>query len=44
MNDLTTITITKGLRDRVAALGNKGDTYEQIIGKLLSGVKNEATD
>ena len=33
--DITTIQISKKLRDRLKELGKKGETYEDIIGKLI---------
>ena len=35
MSDVTTIAISKGLRDRLAGLGSKRETYEKIIGRLI---------
>lgn len=29
--EITTITLTKGTRDRLAALGAKGDSFETIL-------------
>ena len=35
MSEITTIKITKQTRNRLAKLGNKDETFEQIIKKLL---------
>jgi hypothetical protein len=35
MSDTTTVKITKNLRDQLAALGSKDDTFEIIIQRLL---------
>jgi hypothetical protein len=37
MSDTTTVKITKDLRDRLAKLGAKDDTFETIIRRLLEG-------
>ncbi len=33
--EITTIKITKKLRDKLKEIGKKGETYEEIIWKLL---------
>jgi hypothetical protein len=35
MSDITTIKVSKSLRDKLAALGSKDDTFESIIQRLL---------
>ena len=35
MSDITTIAISKGLRDRLASLGAKRETYEEITQRLI---------
>ena len=40
-NEITTIQLSKDLRDLLKALGKKGETYEQIIRKLLSENKTK---
>ncbi len=35
MKDKTTIQITKELKDKLDSLGKKGETYEEIITRLL---------
>jgi hypothetical protein len=39
MSDTTTVKITKDLRDQLAALGSKDDTFETIIQRLVKGAK-----
>ena len=39
MRKKTTIEISFELRDRLKEIGKKGDTYEQIIWKLLENKK-----
>ena len=41
-NEITTIQISKNTRDLLKALGKKGETYDQVIRKLLS--KSQAKD
>ncbi|GFO96341.1 hypothetical protein ig2599ANME_0529 [groundwater metagenome] len=40
--DITTIQISKSLRDRLKELGKKGETYDEIIERLLqlADIKN----
>jgi transcriptional regulator len=33
--DITTIQISKSIRDRLKELGKKGETYDEIIERLL---------
>lgn len=37
-NEITTIKLSKNTVKRLAKLGNKGDTYEDIILSLLSRI------
>jgi hypothetical protein len=37
--DLTTIQISKETRDELADMGKKGETYDEIIKKLIQHVK-----
>lgn len=39
MMDKTTIWISKELKEKLDKLGQKGDTYEDIIGKLIKNDK-----
>jgi predicted CopG family antitoxin len=35
MSDMTTIQVSKRVRDELAALGSKTDSFNSIIGRLL---------
>lgn len=35
MGDLTTIPLTKLTRDRLRALGRKGESYDQLLNRLM---------
>lgn len=35
----TTIAVTNEIRDKIKEYGNKGETYSEIIGKLLESAK-----
>lgn len=35
MGDLTTIPVSKATRDRLRALGRKGETYDQLLNRLM---------
>jgi len=37
--DRTTIQIAKETRDKLAEMGKKGETYDEIINKLIQHVK-----
>ena len=37
--DVTTIQLSRGTRDQLKELGKKGETYDEIIKKLLELVK-----
>jgi predicted CopG family antitoxin len=37
--DLTTIQISKETRDELAEMGKKGETYDEIIQKLIQHMK-----
>ena len=40
-NNITTIKVSKGTRDKLMDLGKKGETYDELILKLVSfWVKN----
>jgi len=34
MSEITTLKVTKATRDRLKALGRKGETYDEIINRL----------
>ena len=38
-NDITTIQLSRETRDQLKELGKKGETYDEIIKKLLELVK-----
>ena len=42
MSETTTIAISKGLRDKLAGLGSKRETYEEIIRRLIETVGAKA--
>ena len=35
MGDLTTIPLTKATRDRLRGVGRKGETYDQLLNRLM---------
>ncbi len=35
MGETTTIPVTKGTRDRLKTIGQKGETYDEIIQRLI---------
>lgn len=35
MPDLTTIPLSKATRDRLRALGRKGETYDELLNRLM---------
>ncbi len=35
MGDTTTIPLSKGIRDRLKSIGQKGETYDEIIHRLI---------
>jgi hypothetical protein len=35
MGETTTIPVTKGTRDRLKTIGQKGETYDEIIHRLI---------
>jgi hypothetical protein len=39
MGDMTTIPVTKDTRDVLKTLGRKGETYDQILRRLVSQVR-----
>lgn len=41
MEDQTMIRVKKETRERLAALGSKGDTYDDIINKLIEDASKE---
>lgn len=41
MNDITTIPIQKDTRDKLKELGMKGETYDDIINRILENIEYE---
>ena len=39
--EITTIQISKEIRDQLKELGKKGETYDEIIRKLLESIKQK---
>ncbi|WXG39836.1 MAG: hypothetical protein WED07_03260 [Candidatus Freyarchaeum deiterrae] len=39
-NDLTTIQLSKSVREQLKKLGRKGETYDDIIRRLIKTAKN----
>jgi predicted CopG family antitoxin len=37
--ETTTIAITKNVKERIIEFGNKGETYSEILEKLLKGAR-----
>lgn len=40
MGDLTTIPLSKATRDRLRAAGRKGETYDELLNRLLTVYEN----
>lgn len=40
MADITTIPLSKTTRDRLRAAGRKGETYDELLNRLLSAYEN----
>lgn len=40
-NENTTIQLSKKMRDKLKALGTKGETYDDIIKRLIKAYKGE---
>lgn len=34
-DDITTIQLTKGTRERLLGIGNKSETYDEVINRLI---------
>lgn len=39
--ELTTIPITKGTRDRLKAIGRKGETYDALILRIIEALEKK---
>lgn len=44
MPDITTIPLTKATRDRLRALGNKGETYDVLLNRLMDVYVNRTVE
>lgn len=44
MPDITTIPITKATRDRLRALGRKGETYDELVNRLIETYQNRTVE
>jgi hypothetical protein len=42
MGEITTVKLSKKTRDRLAELGSKGETYEDIIWRLIEFYKKNS--
>jgi len=43
-NEITTIRINKNVKDRLDSFGNKGDSYEDIIKRLMDIAEEKRMD
>jgi len=43
LGEITTVKVTKRTRDRLAELGNKKETYEDVISKLIDFYEKNAS-
>jgi hypothetical protein len=41
-NDLTTIQVSKMTRDQLRELGSKGETYDQVLNRLIEMARRSA--
>lgn len=44
MGDITTIPLSKGTRDRLRALGKKGETYDQLLSRLMDSYEEKLVE
>lgn len=44
MPDLTTIPVSKATRDRLRALGKKGETYDVLLNRLMEVYVNRTVE
>ena len=42
MNEKTTIPVSKKVRERLKKYGNKGETYDELLNRLLDEVEKDA--
>lgn len=44
MGDVTTIPLTKATRDRLRGLGRKGETYDELLNRLMDVYVNRTVE
>lgn len=44
MADITTIPLTKATRDRLRLLGRKGETYDQLLTRLMDSYEEKLVE
>lgn len=44
MADITTIPLTKATRDRLRAIGRKGETYDALLGRLMDSYERRVVE
>jgi hypothetical protein len=44
MGDITTIPLTKTTRDRLRTLGKKGETYDELLNRLMDVYVNRTVE
>ena len=44
MGDLTTIPLTKQTRDRLRQVGRKGETYDQLLNRLIDSFEEKLVE
>lgn len=44
MGDITTIPLTKATRDRLRSLGKKGESYDQLLNRMIEVYLNRTVE
>lgn len=44
MADITTIPLTKTTRDRLRAMGRKGESYDTLLNRLIDGYEGKVVE
>ena len=44
MGDITTIPLSKATRDRLRALGRKGESYDQLLRRLMDAFEEKLVE
>ncbi len=44
MGEITTVPLTKATRDRLRALGKKGETYDELLNRLMDVYVNRTVE